>query len=461
MRMNGFNPKSQLIKYRVCLLSAAAIWLAFAVLLLHFFGVEIYVFCILFGMVLYRIIALKLRFRFIESHLISCLDPERYSSIISAGKVVSKYKVEQIYITYFSGAYGATVKLCNACLEDKKCHKFKYLYMNYLARAYFAIGDLDNLRAVCDSFNTAVAAEKNCEKIKSRNLYFKFVELYLDEDYIGCRDLYADVIANESKYNPKGHRISSVQIKFTYAVSLYLSDDFERAASLFDEIIMMAPKLNISSLSSDYLAAIESGKAYTSREYDIAAEMETYELPLQRKAVKLLLSVRIAVLALLIAMLIALLVFKSFAPRVPAIFKGLDNFTTRADVIELYGEPITSIKPAFADRQYIDVYRVNYMGIPCNFEFMYCKDSDLLESATLNVRCTEFENLQEYKEAVDKTYEQFSKLFSRYEVSGEIGVEQTEVKWTSQKRGVAYTMIECDYNGTDSDAAWFIFENIN
>ena len=46
-------------------------------------------------------------------------------------------------------------------LEDKKTRNYKYLFIQYLARTYFDLGDYENLKATCERFESELSKIKN------------------------------------------------------------------------------------------------------------------------------------------------------------------------------------------------------------------------------------------------------------------------------------------------------------
>lgn len=439
--MSEFDSKAIVKKYKRCLRSIYCGLLVLAILMQFVVRSDIFfAVSILAVLLLTRIASMILYNKLINTIFTNEMNLPKYADVIKTGEIVSRSLFEHISIAYNSGDYNNAINMCKRQLENKKCAKFAHYYLLILARSYCELGDLENLKAVNDRFNDFVATNKNGEKIKDKLGYFKFVDLYLAGDFAAAKSLYETLYLRQQE-KPSRAKLDGVSISFTYAVCCYKCGDFERATALFNNVIMAAPSFHIAEISKRYVESIESNTDYLPEQVRMDTAAATVELPQPKKAPRILYAVSVA---LILTGVILLLVTAMMGPKQPMHFKGLDYYSTQSDVRALYGAPDETNKVT-------DRYDVEYIGVKATLNFTYYANSHApLHSAWLIIDSTQYPGYEDYKAAVEKTYNHFSKTLSKYRIEDNTDESGRYITWFSDK-GYSYSMFETELTFSEEE----------
>ncbi len=196
-------------------------------------------------------------------------EPDTFSKILDELKIFTGNATEHIITSYLLGDYQKTLNICHAKLKDISQQRFFHIYYTYIARCYFDIGDKVRLKETCEQFEQMANSSKHGKEIVQKCTAMKFFKLYLDEDYVACKELYEKVIAQKVFTNDL---LSEVQTKFTLAVACYHTNDLQSARDIFDFIIKNAPKLNYAVMSHEYLKCIENAEPIKKEPADVQAD---------------------------------------------------------------------------------------------------------------------------------------------------------------------------------------------
>lgn len=435
--MNDYNAKAILRKYRLCLLGVFMVFVILAVVVgVWLKNLTVYSLLMLAAAISIKVCGAIFHRRFISSILTDELNLPKYIDVIYTAKIASSHLMEHISIAYYSGDYDKVIHICKSKLEDEKYGKLHHYYLLMLARSYFEIGDVDNLRAVNEQFKEWVATHKNGRKIQEKFFYLQFVDFYLTGDLFAAKELYEKLYA-EQKEKPSKDKLNAVSIKFTLAVCCYHCGDYTKAAELFNEVASTAPSLHYAKLAGRYLEAMEQQTAYVPEPISHGFDASAIPTPKSRK-------IGTVILATLLMVSSILLVMPAIEPKQPVHFKGLDYYSTKSDVHSLYGQPDEVREYDSLKGQYYDVYIVEYLGVKATLQFTYYVDSDILHSSWFTIDSTQFSSYDEYKVAVDRTYEHFAKTLKQYRVEDESDEYGRDITWYNDKGGYSYSMFETE-----------------
>lgn len=195
--------------------------------------------------------------KFIMSVLTEKLDSDTYLEIVRQGKFDPPASSYQLYGEYFCGNYQNAVSICKRKLGEPKLHKrFTYQYLVYLANVYFDIGDLENLRVVCEQFETALKSEEPQNQEKYRKLFKRitFYESYLKQDIDACMSM-----INDS--TPKIYKYKNI---FSKAKLALMKGNTDEARGYFETLSKEVPQLNYGKIAAEELKRMDSQDAYTS-----------------------------------------------------------------------------------------------------------------------------------------------------------------------------------------------------
>ncbi len=443
--MDEFNVKPILRKFRFYTLCYDYVALLVPLLLL-FFTENVFLFLLtgLLFFLLSTIIRAYLFNKHINSILFKELNPLKYNAVFEASKTVSNTLLEKIYFSYYTGDYQTVINICSAKLNDGKQKKYEYWYMIYLARAYFDLGDFENLKLIYDSFQTRTATDVKGEQIRNKYIFFKFIGLYLAGEFTQCKAFYEGVLSDTKIYNSKTPKLNEIQVKCSYAIACYRAQDVKTATEIFNYIVDEAPQLNYAVISKKYLDAIENGIEYQPEYIPVAVD-ENFELPKQLKSVKVR---KIIATILLVLYIVCVFLNVVLVPDEPVHFKGLDYSTTRSDVKELYGEPDKTEEYVYPQGEFYDVYEAEFLGIKGELTFHYFQGKDDLFSARFMIDSKDFESYEEYKKAVNKTYRYFGKVLYKYQVWDQSKDGEINISWSRSTDKYAYSMYESQTSDT-------------
>lgn len=392
--------------------------------------------------------------KYIISSLFNELNPEKYTAFLNAGKIVSKHLFERINAAYYLGDYATVINICHLKLKYEKSLNNKVLYLLFLARSYFILGDLENVRLVCDKFKELTAMEIDGDKIRKNHIYFRFLDLYLNDNFSECKELYEKVLLKDETYKVL---LYEIQTKFTYAISCYKCGDISIAKETFNYIVSKAPNLNISVISQKYLNAIESDIAYQPEKIVITTD-ESFILPKPRKAIK----IRKIIILVLIGLLTIGYCLKLILPSTPIHFKGLKPYTTQSEIRNLYGEPDEIKEYIYPEGHFYDIYEISFLGIKGKLEFFYQKNSDNLLQASFTIDSKDFETYEEYEEAINKTCKYFDRVLSAYQRQDNSVDGDIDISWFRTHDKHSYSMfntqiIDTELSNNISDGTVFQF----
>jgi len=184
-------------------------------------------------------------------------DPEAFSQILEKMKVCTANATEHIISSYLLGDYNKTINICNEKIKDPSQQRYAHIYYTYLARCYFDIGDEQQLKTVCKQFEQMTNSVKNGKELRQKCTLMRFYNLYLDNDYEACKEIYKKIL-NSKDFGDD--LLSEIQTKYTYAVACFHTNDFQTAKEIFSYITECAPKFNYAKLSRAYLESIETAE---------------------------------------------------------------------------------------------------------------------------------------------------------------------------------------------------------
>lgn len=420
--MDNYNAKLIIKRYNFYHLFFTFIAAVLALLVLFLSNNILFFFItVLLFFLFQRIIQTHFHEKYIVSSLLNELNPEKYTAFLNAGKIVSMHLFERVNSAYYLGDYATVINICWLKLKNEKSLNNKVLYLLFLARSYFILGDLENVRLVCDKFKELTAMEIDCDKIRNNHIYFRFLELYLDEKFSECKALYEGALLKDETYKVL---LYEIQTKFTYAISCYKCGDIEIAKENFNYIVSKAPYLNISVISQKYLNAIESNISYQPEKIVITTN-ESFILPKPPKSIKIYKIITLA----LIGLLTIGYCLKLILPSAPVHFKGLEPYTTRSDIRNLYGEPDEIKEYEYPAGHFYDSYEMSFLGIKGELKFFYEKNSDHLSQASFTIDSKDFETYEEYEKAVNTTCKYFDRVLFAYQKQDNSIDDDIDISW--------------------------------
>ena len=446
--MNNYNTKAILKKYRLCLLGIFGVFVAIAIIMLIF--TDSNALCgllLLLGVFSIKIFGTIFYNKFFNSILTDELNLPKYVDLIETGKIVSNSLLEHVYIAYYSGDYSKAINICKMNLEDKKSEKLKHHYLLMLARSYFEIGDLENLKTVNEMFNSFIATNKNGNKIKEKWIYFKFVDLYLSGDFSTAKELYEKLYLQQ-KENKGKVKLNDVSTRFTLAICCYKCGEIGKATELFNDVIALAPTFHYAEISKRYLKAIDDNTDYIPEQITSDTDTTNSPVPKPRKKFKIFSAV---CFSLALISVIGSAIISATVPKQPVHFKGIDYYSTQSDVHSIYGKPDAIREFDSFEGQYYDFYNVEYLGVKATLQFTYYLDSDILYCSWFTIDSTKFSSYDEYKSAVNRTYDYFAKTLAKYRIEDESDESGRNITWFNDKGGYSYSMFETELTFSEEE----------
>ena len=92
--------------------------------------------------------------------------------------------------------------------------------------------------------------------------------------------------------------------------------------------------------------------------------------------------------------------------------------------------------------RYYDFYNVEYLGVKATLQFIYYIDSDILYKSWFTIDSTKFSNYEEYKSAVEVTYNHFTKILAKYRIEDQSDKNGKNITWYNDKDRYYYSMFE-------------------
>ena len=185
------------------------------------------------------------------SVLLDDLNAPLFRQIVRKGKFVGV----QLLSEYYCGNFGNVVEICRKKLADRKAaKKGRYMYLQRLAAVYYAMGDSENLQAVCQEVEEYLKTEKPSVKRKQATYIklFDFYNAYLAGDWETCEKLEE----RQTKTN-----LDRMAWANSHARLALAKGEVERAKELLEEA-RQAPNLCYAACADEGLRAIEEGTPY-------------------------------------------------------------------------------------------------------------------------------------------------------------------------------------------------------
>ncbi len=225
------------------------------------------------------------------------LDADTYLATVYQGNFDTPAALWQLYGEYFCGHYQNAVSICKIKLADPKTAKrYKYHYLTYLANVYFDVGDDENLRKICEQYETALAAEKPSKQANLRTRFprMTFYDYYLKQNIDACM---AWVNA------PTNVTLNQYHRTLCKARLALLQGNREEAARFYEALAKEVPGLNYGKIAAQKLAEQNNQPLDDSLQAlsfsDEPKEVALY--PANRRKVRRILTVCLLVLGLLYA----------------------------------------------------------------------------------------------------------------------------------------------------------------
>lgn len=225
------------------------------------------------------------------------LDAETYLAMISCGNLDTPAAIWQLYGEYFCGNYQNVVSICKMKLDDPKmAERYRYHYLTYLANVYFDIGDDENLRKVCEQYESALINEKPRKQARFRTYFSRmtFYGFYLNQNIEACMDWIN---------KPAPMLITQYNRTFCKARLALMQGNTAEADKYFEALAKEAPQLNYGKLATNRLSA-ENPQTLEDRPSTFVISDEPTEVtlyPANRRKLRKLLAVLAIVLILMYA----------------------------------------------------------------------------------------------------------------------------------------------------------------
>ena len=225
------------------------------------------------------------------------LDAETYLAMISCGNLDTPAAIWQLYGEYFCGNYQNVVSICKMKLDDPKmAERYRYHYLTYLANVYFDIGDDENLRKVCEQYESALINEKPRKQARFRTYFSRmtFYGFYLNQNIEACMDWIN---------KPAPMLITQYNRTFCKARLALMQGNTAEADKYFEALAKEAPQLNYGKLATNRLSA-ENPQTLEDRPSTFVISDEPTEVtlyPANRRKLRKLLAVWAIVLVLMYA----------------------------------------------------------------------------------------------------------------------------------------------------------------
>ena len=316
------------------IISMLALLIVYCLLVFLFKSVLFDVFSIIIFVFAVRFVKVYIANKYIHSILLNEANPQKYGAVMRECKSASPIGSEWLNYAYYTADYQTTINLCHSKLKNKKLKKYQHIYIICLARAYFELGDFENLRKMCDEFDTITKDSARGEKIRNHFVIMKYYRLYLDGKHEECKELYEKVLQSK-KYT--GNTISASQANFSYAIALYNTGYYENAKQVFSQIIEKSPLLQFADISKKYIECIDSHTEYAKEPVIVLPEPD-YIPPQPNKAlfkVNKILSV-VAVIIVSAVIVFGLYLHFSSVKRTNDVISAVYDDFVYIDAFELY-----------------------------------------------------------------------------------------------------------------------------
>ncbi len=275
-----------------------------------------------------------LKNKYIDPILLNELNPQKYYTVLCGTNNTTKYATDEMTVAYYMHDYNAVINICKLKIEDKKSGNYKYLFIQYLARVYFDLGDYENLKLTCERFESELSKIKNFKTQKNLRKIFgepiKYYENYLSSDFKACKEQYKKLIDKDTSINSK---LEKIKVYYLYAIACYKLGEFDEAKSYFSVIVNEGPLLCYCEIAKNYIYAIDNNQEFVSEKQSIVIE-QNYEIP-QGKTVKTNKKVFILWLIAVLLLTVSICTFSAkIAPSTPE--KALKNTEAMTELIATF-----------------------------------------------------------------------------------------------------------------------------
>ncbi len=387
-------------------------------------------FC-LFYIISSRLIMRFLYRKYIASVLLVDNNPQKYLNLFKLGKFYSKTHFELINTLIHCGKYNNAINICEKMLRTNKTRKYKYFYLYFIAKCYFRIDDLENLKIICDRFENELETENKQDVIRKRYPFFEFCQAYINCDYLFCKN-YVEKCKNHKridKFLYEKHSFTFISAKIDYCTKEYIT-----AQEKFKTIVNEIPNFDIAILSTNYLTAIENKTTPEFAFENILVDDNfTFE---SEKIIKKAKKTKIIVLITYILAFLSVCIMLFSIPSTPIHFKNINKNTTRDDVIKMYGEADYC---EYANHYYYEYYDAEILDVSGTLAFKYQKDDKKLYHVVWFFNENDFKSRQEYNNAVNKTLKHF-KTKNRLYKSLTTTEDKVTHHWFYANNGIVYNV---------------------
>jgi len=348
---------------------AVALIISFLILFLNINFILKILFAVCFFFITVVISSTVIKSKYINPILNNELNPQKYYIVICGTHNATKYAIDEMMVAYFMRDYNAVINICNLKIKDKKTRNYKYIFIQYLARTYFDVGDYENLKATCERFESELSKVKNLKLAKKiRNAYenpIKYYESYLSADFKTCKEQYKQLIDDANILKSK---LAKIAAYYLYAIACYKLGELDEAKAYFTVIVNEAPLLCYCETAKNYIFAIDNNQEFLLEKQSVEID-RNYEIP-QGKTVKIdKKRVTISIIAILLLIVIICIVSAKYAPSTPEkILKNTQEMTeliftyevnNEKDLLCFYNTRQNGLSASFLDRKSEDKYKIN------------------------------------------------------------------------------------------------------
>ena len=313
---------------------AIALIISFIILFLNINFILKILFAVCFFFITATIASTVIKSKYINPILNNELNPQKYYTVICGTHNATKYAVDEMMVAYFMRDYNAVINICNLKLEDKKVKNYRFLFIQYLARTYFDLGDHENLKATCDRFENELSKIKNLKSAnRIKNAFgnpIKYYESYLSADYKACKEQYKQLIDETNILNNK---LAKIAAYYLYAIACYKLDEFEEAKAYFTIIVNEAPMLCYCETAKNYINAIDNNQDFNLEKRSIEID-PNYEIPQGKAVMPDKKSAAFGIISIILLAVIVCIVSVKLAPSTPE--KVLKNNEGMTELIFTY-----------------------------------------------------------------------------------------------------------------------------
>lgn len=302
-------------KFNVSL--AVALIISFLILFFNINAILKILFSVCFFFAIAFIASTVIKSKYINPILNDELNPQKYYTVICGTYNATKQAIDEMMVAYFMRDYNAVINICNLKLQDKKTRNYKYLFIQYLARTYFDLGDYENLKATCERFESELSKIKN---LKSANIIrnafgnpIKYYESYLSADFKACKQQYRQLIDDANILKSK---LAKIAAYYLYAVACYKLGEFEEAKAHFTVIVNEAPLLCYCETAKNYINAIDNNQEFDLEKRSIEIN-PNYEIPQGKAVMPDKKGAAIGIIAIILLAVIICIISAKNAPSTP------------------------------------------------------------------------------------------------------------------------------------------------